>query len=48
MTTVVTESQIVDLWQLGFMFAVEDIDPRMGRIQVTYTKWGKESGKIND
>ena len=44
MTTIVTENQIVDLWKLGFMFAVENIDPRMGRINVTYTTWSQEEG----
>ena len=32
MTTVVLESQKVDLWELGFMFAIENINPRIGRI----------------
>ena len=39
MTTVALEDQVVDLWQLGFMFAVEDIDPRIGRLEAEYTRW---------
>ena len=31
----------IDLWALGFMFAVENIDPRYGRITVTYHQWNR-------
>ena len=31
----------IDLWALGFMFAVEKIDPRIGRITVTYQQRNK-------
>ena len=29
------ESATIDLWELGFMFAVENIDPKVGRVDVT-------------
>lgn len=34
----------IDLWALNFVFAVEDIDPRAGRIVVEHVKWGKAEG----
>ena len=34
MTTSPYEDQIIDLWALQFMFAVEAVDPRLGRIEV--------------
>ena len=43
--TQVLETQIVDLWKLGFMFAVEDIDPRIGRLELDYTTWSQTDGK---
>ena len=29
----------IDLWQLGFMFAIEDIDPSIGRIEANLISW---------
>ena len=29
------EDSIIDLWGLGFMFAVENVDPKVGRVQVS-------------
>ena len=26
------EDDIIDLWSLGFMFAVENVDPKVGRL----------------
>ena len=31
----------IDLWALGFMFAVEKIDPRYGRIAVNHRQWNR-------
>ena len=28
------ESATIDLWELGFMFAVENMDPKVGRVEV--------------
>ena len=28
-----------DLFELGFMFAVQSIDPRIGKIQTSFAKW---------
>ena len=28
------EDSIIDLWELGFMFAVENVDPKVGRVEV--------------
>ena len=38
MTTQALEdsNDFIDLWELGFMFAVEKIDPRIGRIEVEH------------
>lgn len=46
MTTVVLDWQQIDLWSLGFMFAIEDIDPRVGRINVKQTSWTQDAGKV--
>ena len=49
MTTMVGENSYIDLWQLGFMFAVEDVDPRLGRIEVQYVaKVQQEDGSYGD
>ena len=43
------KSELIDLWNLDYMFAVSDIDPRVGRILVTQTSWdfsGEESKKV--
>ena len=44
MTTLALEelNDPIDLWELGFMFAIEDIDPRIGRIEVTHRSWFKD------
>ena len=42
------ENELIDLWALGFMFAVENIDPRIGRLmiqQVHYINSGEEVEK---
>ena len=34
MTTSPYEDENIDLWALQFMFAVEAVDPRLGRVEV--------------
>ena len=36
----------MDLWQLGFMFAIEDLDPKIGHISASYTRWNQDEGRI--
>ena len=49
MTTQVREDTTnpIDLWKLGFMFAVEQVEPRIGRIEVNYQSWSKDSHVID-
>ena len=37
------ESATIDLWELGFMFAVENMDPKVGRVEVNQVHY--ESGE---
>ena len=46
MTTPRAESEALDLGKLGYNFAVEKIDPRVGRYEVKHTSWSKANGKI--
>ena len=41
MTPAAKENQSLDLWLLGFMFAIKDVDPRIGHIDVDYYSWKK-------
>ena len=34
MTTMYSKDEVIDLWAMDFMFAIEDIDPRVGRLIV--------------
>ena len=34
MLTMASEFQGIDLWKLNYMFAIESLDPRVGRVQV--------------
>ena len=48
MTTLAKENESIDLWQLGFMFAIDDIDPRIGHLTATHTRWNNDDeGKID-
>ena len=40
-------NEFIDLWELGFMFAVEDIDPRIGRVEVSHSSWFRNN-EAND
>ena len=50
MLAMAAEENEIDLWQLNFMFAVEKLDPRVGRINAEQVFWGtsvdKEKHKI--
>ena len=46
MTTMAQEDTQIDLWQLGFVFAVEEPDPRIGRIEVNHTRWDDVDGEL--
>ena len=35
----------VDLWDLNFMFAVENLDPRIGRVNAEQVYWGTGTKK---
>ena len=40
MTMAKEETDPIDLWALNYMFAIEDVDPRVGYINVDHTAWG--------
>ena len=47
MTTVASENnEIVDLGAMNFIFAIEKLDPTVGRTELTHTAWNFESGKV--
>ena len=39
LTTMGVTDQNMDIWKLDFMFAVENIDPRAGRISAQHVTW---------
>ena len=48
LTTMGADDVSIDIWNLDFMFAIENIDPRVGRITATKVSWdnrGSESKK---
>ena len=40
MTMAKEESEPIDLWAMNYIFAIEDIDPRAGSINVDSNAWG--------
>ena len=44
MTSMAAEEKALDLWELGFMFAVEQPDPRVGHIDVKSVSWNEVNG----
>jgi len=44
MTSMAAEEKAIDLWELGFMFAVEQPDPRVGHIDVKSVSWNEVNG----
>ena len=45
MISMAADGQSIDLYDLNFFFAIENIDPRAGRISATYTKWTRGEKK---
>ena len=50
-STNLAQSESIDLVQLGFMFAIRDVDPTIGTIHAQHTQWGafgsgKESTEV--
>ena len=44
-TVVNNEGVEIDLWKMGYFFAITQIDPRIGDLKVTHTTWDPERGK---
>ena len=44
-TIVNNEGEEIDLWKLGYFFAITEIDPRIATLKVTHTSWDPELGK---
>ena len=42
-STYSAQTEMIDLWELGFMFAIEDIDPKIGRIEAELFTWEKDT-----
>ena len=38
--------ELIDLWENGFMFAVQNIAPEVGQVVVTHTNWGLDVEKV--
>ena len=47
MTLLPSENEAIDLWKLDFMFAIEDLDPRVGQIQASHVVWDFRGEKSN-
>ena len=45
-TTLGHDWERIDLLDYPFMFAVEDLDPRLGSVNVWSIKWTEENGKV--
>ena len=45
MTTMSSDDVMIDIWNMDFMFAIENIDPRVGRIAAQQVSWDFTSGK---
>ena len=43
MTTMASNYEHLDLWELNYMFAVEKIDPSVGRIKARKVIWGNDN-----
>ena len=39
MTSLIAEEESIDLWDIDFVFAIEDLDPKVGRISVQQVSW---------
>ena len=38
MTPMVRSTDAIDLWKLGFMFAAENLDPKVGVLDVSFVQ----------
>ena len=47
-TVVNNEGEEIDLWKLGYFFAITEIDPRIATLKVTHTSWDAETGKTKN
>ena len=47
MTLLPSDNEAIDLWKLDFMFAIEDLDPRVGRIEANHVVWDFRGEKSN-
>ena len=45
MTDLSMDQGKVDLWERGFMFAIQDIDPKYGEVSAHLVKWGESRDK---
>ena len=45
MLAMAAEENEIDLWDLNFMFAVEKLDPRVGRVNAEQVFWGTSRDK---
>ena len=44
-STTFYSDQMIDLWELGFTFAIENIDPTFGSVYAYHTKWGADEDR---
>ena len=45
MTTMALQKSEIDLWELGFVFAVQNVPEEIGRVKVEYIEWDWEAGR---
>ncbi len=39
MSTDEIEDNLIDLWDLGFMFAIQDVSPQVGKVEAYHISW---------
>ena len=45
MISMAANGQSIDLYELNFFFAIEKVDPKVGRISASYTRWTRGEKK---
>ena len=45
MISMAANGQSIDLYELNFFFAIENVDPKVGRISASYTRWTRGEKK---
>ena len=45
MTTMSQDDVLIDIWKMDYMFAIENIDPRVGRIKAQQVEWDFKEGR---